>query len=200
MPTFVRHKTGSVHHGGFWTGSDEDTFSDNCSAQDKTNIDTAFNALNGNAGLNCFPALRDAMRAKFPGLPVDCCFDASRPPRGGDLEAFVFVCSMTPQQIQVEICQGLARACGAHILDLKAILFACFGAPTGVPTSADFNNMVSEPQFGGNANEREGQFAIWNRKTGEVWDKTTTTSGGFWTGATSTVKNNRCFIDNSWIF
>jgi hypothetical protein len=200
MPTWVRHKTGSVHQGGFWTGSDTDTFADNCSDQDKANIDAAFKALNANGGLDCFPALRDCMRGKWDTIPVDCCFDESRPPRGGQLEALIFVCNMNSAQAQAEICQGLVRACGGHTLDVKAMLFSCFGAPSGVPSTADFNDMVNEPQFGGNANEREGQFVIWNRQTGEVWNKTTTTSSGFWTGSTSTAKGNRCFGNPAWVF
>lgn len=200
MPHWVRHKTGTVHTNGFWTGSDTDTFDDNCSTKDKTDIENAFNALNANGGLNCFPALRDAMRNKWPTIPVDCCFDSTRPPRGGELQAFIFVCDMSQQQIQVEICQGLVRACGGHTIDVKAMLFSCFAAPAGVPSTADFNNMVGEPQFGGNVNEREGQFVIWNRNTGEVWDKSTTTTSGFWTGSTSTAKGNRCFVNAAWVF
>ena len=200
MPTWQRHVTGSTSTGGFWTGSTENTYADNCSAADKASIEAAFNTLDGNAGLNCFPALRDAMRAKWASIPIDCCFDNTRPPRDGELQAFIFVCNMTARQIQAEICQGLVRACGGRTLDVKAMLFACFGAPEGVPTTADFNNMVGEPQFGGNANERVGEFVIWNRNTGEVWDKTTTTTGGFWTSSTSPAKGARCFVNGAWVF
>jgi hypothetical protein len=196
----VRHSTGTVHTAGFWTGSNTETFADNCSAANKTSIQNAFNTLDANNGLNCFPALRDAMRGKFPGIPIDCCFDETRPPRGGDLQALIFVCNMTDPQIQVEICQGLVRNSGGHTIDVKAMVFSCFGAPAGVPTTADFNNMVNEPIFSGNGNEREGQFVIWNRSTGEVWNKTTTTTSGFWTGSTSTAKGGRCFVNGAWVF
>src|SRR5712692_6392741 len=199
MPTWVRHVTSSTS--GFWP-STTNTYADNCSEQNKTDINNAFNALNANGGLNCFPMLRDCMRGKWPTIAVDCCFDSTRPPRGGELEALIFVCQMSSQQIQVEICKGLVVGCGGTTLDVKAMQFACFGAPLGVPSPSDFNDMAGLPQFDGNPHEREGTFVIWNRQTGEVWDKITTqVSRAFWPG-TDTVpsKGSRCFVDVSWIF
>jgi hypothetical protein len=200
MPTWVRHQTGSTTTGGFWTGTTTPTYTDNCNVNDKASIENAFNSLNGNAGLNCCPPLRDAMRSSWPTIPVDCCFDDTRPPRGGEVQAFIFVCKMTDHQIQVELCKGLVQVNGGDTLDTKAMIFACFGAADGAPSSADFNQMVADPVFNGNANERVSQFFIWNRNTGEVWEKTTTSSGGFWTGSTTTAKGTRCFIDAAWVF
>jgi len=201
MPTWVRHKTGTVHSGGFWTGSDTDVFADNCSATDKTAIQNAFNTLSKNPGLNCFPALRDAMISTFATVPIDCCFDNTRPPRDGTLEAFIFVCNMTDHQIQVELCKGLALAVSsADVLDAKAMVFSCFGPPDGVPSASDFNAMVADPQFGNNPNERLGHFVVWNRSTGEVFNQTTVQTSGFWTGGTAPGKGNRCFVDGSWVF
>jgi hypothetical protein len=201
MPTFVRHKTGSVHTDGFWTGSDTDVFADNCSTTDKTAIQNAFNTFSKNPGLNCFPAMRDAMISTFATIPIDCCFDNTRPPRGGDLEALIFVCNMTDRQIQVELCKGLALAVAAgDVLDARAMVFSCFGAPDGVPNVADFNVMVADPQLGNNANERLGHFVVWNRSTGEVFNQTTVQTSGFWTGGTAPAKGNRCFVDAAWVF
>ena len=200
MPTWQRHSTGSTTTPGFWTGTTTETFADNCSAADKTAIENAFNTLNANAGLNCFPTLRDRMRTSFTNIPIDCCFDNTRPPRDGQLQAFIFVCNMTDRQIQVELCQGLVRANSGTALDVKAMLMACFGAPEGIPTTAQFNEMVGLPQMPSNSNERVGEYCVWNRNSGEVFDKTTVTTSGFWTGSTGPGKGPRCFIDNGWVF
>jgi hypothetical protein len=80
------------------------------------------------------------------------------------------------------------------------MLFACFGAPDGVPSGSQFNSMIGAPHFNGNTQEFEGAYVIWNRGTGEVWQKSTSTSSGFWTGSTVTSKGARCFIDASWVF
>jgi hypothetical protein len=200
MPNWQRHVTGTTTTGGFWTSTTTNTFADNCSTADKSAIQTAFNSLSANGGLNCFPALRDKMIPSFTTISVDCCFDASRPPRGGEVEAFVFVCQMTARQIQVELCKGLVGVNLGTTLDVKAMLMSCFGAPEGIPTSAQFNEMVGLPQMPNNANEFAGEFCIWNRNTGEVFDKTTTTVGGFWTSSTVPAKGPRCFINNAWVF
>lgn len=200
MPTWVRHVTGTTTTPGFWTGSTTNTFADNCSDAQKASIMNAFNSLNANPGLNCFPALRDAMRSTWNTIPIDCCFDATRPPRGGEVEALIFICDMTDRQIQVAVCRGLVQANSGTTLDIEAMLMSCFGAPEGVPTAAQFNDMITLPQMSNNVNERVGQFCIWNRTTGEVFDKTTTSTGGFWTGSTTISKGARCFIDNAWIF
>jgi hypothetical protein len=200
MPTWVRHVTGTTSTPGFWTATKTETFADNCSAAQKTSIMNAFNSLSANPGMNCLPALRDAMRSRFESIPIDCCFDETRPPRGGDLQALIFVCNMTDAQIQAELCQGLVRGSGGTTLDVKAMLMSCFGAPQGIPTGAQFNEMVNLPQMSNNANERIGEFCIWNRSTGEVFDKTTTTTGGFWTSSTVVAKGGRCFINSGWVF
>ena len=199
MPTWVRHVTGSTTTGGFWTGTTTETFADNCSTTDKASIQTAFNNLNGNGGLNCFPTLRDAMRTSFTTIPIDCCFDNTRPPRGGDLQALIFICQMTDRQIQIELCKGLVQTNSSTVLDVKAMLMSCFGAPDGIPTSAEFNDMKQLPQMPNNPNEFIGDFCIWNRSTGEVFNKNTTATGGFWTGGTAITKGGRCFINNGWI-
>ncbi len=200
MPSWQRHVTGTTTTGGFWTGSTTNTYADNCNANQKAQILNAFNSLNANPGLNCFPALRDAMRTTWQTIPIDCCFDSTRPPRGGELESFIFVCDMSDRQIQVEICSGLIQANGGTTLDVQAMLMSCFGAPEGIPTTANFNDMVTLAQMPNNSNEFVGKFCIWNRKTGEVWDETTQTTSGFWTGSTVPAKGNRCFVDNRWVF
>ena len=199
MPTWQRRRTGSTTTPGFWTGTTTDTFTDNCDAGQKAAIEAAFNNLNGNPGLNCFPALRDAMRSEWPTIPINCCFDNSRP-KDGELTALIFVCNMTDRQIQVELCQGLVRASGGTVLDVKAMQMSCFGAPEGIPTGAQFNEMTGLPQMPTSSNERVGEFTIWNRTTGEVWDKTTAQQAGFWTATTVPAKGGRCFINSGWVF
>jgi hypothetical protein len=200
MPTWARRKTGTIQH-GFWR-SNEDVYSDDCDEATKGLILAAFNTLIGNAGLNCVPAVRDCWNDKWPTIPVDCCVDGSPVDHGG-LQALIIVCTTDPTAIQIEIAKGLVQACGGHRLDVKAVLQLCFGAPAGTPTSADFNDFLGEPVFGGNLAEREGTFVIWNRTIGSVWQKTTTTtSGGFWAGSTTTnSKGNVCISANlSWQF
>lgn len=207
MPTWQRHKTGSTGGGGFWPSPAQDTFADNCSAADKTAIENAHNNLIARPGINLIPMLRDDMANEWAGIPIDCCFDNTRP-SGGDLAAPIFICNMNARQIEVEICRGLASLTtgkkGANdaqrALDVKAMQFACFGAPEGVPTTAQFNDMTGAPNFSGNITEFEGQYVVWNRSTGEVWEKITTTTGGFWTGSTVSSKGNRCFVDAAWRF
>jgi len=201
MPNWLTHVTSTTTTPGFWTGSTTTTTADNCSATDKTNIQTAFNNLSANRGLNCFPALRDAMLPRFASITIDCCFDNTRPPRGGEVDALIFICQMTDPQIQIALCTGLATAAsGGTSLDVKAMLMSCFGKPVGVPTTAEFNEMTGLPQMPNNTAEFVGQFCIWNRQTGEVFDKTTVTTGGFWTGSTNPAKGARCFIDAAWVF
>jgi hypothetical protein len=139
------------------------------------------------------------MKDRWPSVPVDCCFDDTRPPRGGEVQTFFFFCNTTDAQRQLEIAKGLTQLAGGHQIDVKAVQFACFGAP-GLPSANDLNDFLNEPVFGGNQNEREGVFVIWNKQTGEIWQKTTTTtSGGFWGGSsTTTVKGTRCFGNPGW--
>ena len=202
MPTWVQHVTGTTTTGGFWTGTTTETKADNCSAADKTAIQNAFNSLSANAGLNLLPMLRDAMLPKFPTVPIDCCFDNTRPPRGSEtIAATIFICAMTDAQIQEDLCLKLARSAGGGSpLEGRAMVMCCFGAPAGIPTPAEFAEMVNLPMMPNNSNERVGEFSIWNRSTGEVWDKTTTTTGGFWTSSTTVAKGARCFINPAWVF
>lgn len=199
MPTWQRRKTGSTTTPGFWTGTSTDTFTDNCNAADKASIEASFATLDANPGLNCFPALRDRMRTTWATIPVNCCFDNSRP-KDGELQTFIFVCNMTDRQRQLEICQGLVRANSGTVLDAKAMQMSCFGGPEGIPTSAQFNDMAALPQMPGTSTERVGEYCIWNRNTGEVFDKTTTTQSGFWTGSVVPAKGSRCFINSGWVF
>jgi hypothetical protein len=207
MPTWQRHVTGTTGGGGFWPSQPQDVYADNCSAKDKTDIENAHNSLIARAGINLIPMLRDDMASEWAGIPINCCFDNTRP-TGGDLVAPIFICNMNGHQIEVELCRGLVslasgqkNASDAQVtLDVKAMQFACFGAPDGAPTSAQFNDMVNAPHFSGNTNEFEGQYVIWNRSTGEVWPKITTTTGGFWTGSTVSSKGSRAFIDAAWQF
>lgn len=199
MPTWVRHKTGSRDL-GFWRGSEE-TFADNCSMAEKTAIENAFQTLTANATLaSCFPRLKQCMDERWPNVPVDCCFDDTRPPRDGDLQAFIFICNMDGRGRQVEILRGLTKLCGGKSLDVRAAVFAVFGAPEGVPVGNELNEFLNEPTFAGNPNEREGEFVVWNRQTGEVFEKTTGTRDlGFWRGSvTTTSKGARCFQDGRW--
>lgn len=199
MPTWVRHKTGSRDL-GFWRGS-EDTFADNCSDGQKAAIEASFQTLTANPTLaSCFPTLKSCMDSKWPNMPVDCCFDATRPPRDGDLQALIFICDLGDRGRQIEILRGLTRSCGGRAIDQRAVVFALFGAPEGVPVGNELTDFLNEPTFGGNANEREGEFVVWNRQTGEVFQKTTsTTNAGFWRGSvTTTAKGTRCFQDSRW--
>jgi hypothetical protein len=140
------------------------------------------------------------------GMRIDCCWDASRPPRTDTIPGRIFICGMTAVQMQQEICKGLAEESGASSPDpvsdplhSRAMLFACFGAPSGIPTAAEFVLMAALPQFGSNPMEREGRLLIWNRTTGEVFNKVTTTTGGFWSGSTTVTKGPRGFINAGWI-
>ena len=209
MPTWQRHKTGSTQVGGFWTSHSEDTFTDNCSGTEKTAIEAAHNSLVARAGINSIPTLRDDMNNNWAGVPINCCFDDTRP-SGDDLVAPIFICGMTATQKEVEICRGLASLSsgqsgagdGQRALDTKAMVFACFGAPSGVPSQAEFNKMITAPNFNGNTREFLGMYVIWNRDSGEVWNRTVTTvQGGFWGGSSQVVsKGTRAFIDASWHF
>ena len=206
MPQWVRHTSHTISRPGFWTSTSEPVIVDNCSTAEQQNLQTQFNALKANPGINVFPALRDAMLAMWPGMRIDCCFDASRPPRTDTIPGRIFICQMTALQMQQEICKGLIEESGApspdpvtEPLEVRAMLFACFGAPVGVPNAGEFATMAALPQFGGNATEREGRFLIWNRQTGEVFNKITTTTSGFWSGSTSVTKGTRGFINSAWI-
>lgn len=206
MPFWVRHTQSSTTVGSFWNARTTDVIVDNCSPSEQATLQAQFNLLSANPGINLFPALRDAMLAMWPGMRIDCCFDSSRPPRTDTIPGRIFICQMTPLQMQQEICKGLIQESMAtstnpspQPLEERAMLFACYGASVGIPSASDFTAMKALPQVGSNANERQGQFLIWNRTTGEVFNKITTTSGGFWGTSTTVSKGTRGFIDPGWI-
>ena len=206
MPHWVRHTQSSTTVGSFWNARTNEVIVDNCTMSEQANFQTQFTALSANAGLNAFPPLKSAMLAMWPGMRIDCCFDSTRPPRTDTIPGRIFICGMNNTQIQAEICKGLVEESMAtspepqpQPLEQMAMVFSCFGAPLGVPTPAQFAAMVALPQVPGAANERYGQFLIWNRTTGEVFNKITTTSGGFWSSSTTISKGTRGFISPSWI-
>jgi hypothetical protein len=205
MPQWVRHTSQTITRAGFWTTS-APVIVDNCTPSEQQSLEAQFNALKANPGINAFPALRDAMIPLWGGMRIDCCFDASRPPRTDTIEGRIFICWMNALQQQQEICKGLVEeimapspAPAPQPLEARAMLFACFGAPIGIPNAVEFAMMAALPQLGNNAMEREGRFLIWNRSTGEVFNKATTTTGGFWTGSTTVSKGTRGFIDSGWV-
>ena len=207
MTQWVRHTSQTVTNpGGFWGGSHTDAvIVDNCSTAQQTTITAAHTALKARPGINAFPLLKAHMLKVEGGMRIDCCFDASRPPRGDTPDGNIFVCGETGPALEALVCKGLVETQFASsdplatLLDVKAMQFSCLGAPLGAPTAGELGMMAGLPIFGGNAAEREGTFVIWNRTTGQVWDKTPAT-GGFWGGTTPSAKAALAFTNAAWVF
>ncbi len=197
MPTFVKRDI--VTHNAFWRGDDV-TQVDDCTDAQKAAINAAFTTLMANPGLNCVPGLRNCMTGKVATIPVDCCVNGAIPDHGG-VAALINICSTDATSMQAEIAAGLVRACGGHRLDVVAVLQMCFGAGRGTPSPNDFADFENEPVFGGNNNEREGVWVVWNKLAGTIFEKTTTsTDMGFWRGTvTTSAKGNTCFTLAAWV-
>ena len=205
MPQWVRHTVQTVTNKGFWVNETTPVIDDNCSKAEQTALQAQFDLLRMNPSLDLFPALKAGMLSMWGGMRIDCCFDATRPPRGDTPDGRIFICNMTPLQQQQAICRGLVDEFmsqppnpGPQLLEALAVLFALYN-PVGTPTAAEKASMLALPVFGGNPAEREGQFLIWNRTTGSVFNKTTTTTGGFWTSSTTTAKGALGFTNPAWI-
>ena len=182
MPNWVRHIDQTVSNPGFWTAKTTNVIKDNCTLAQQAAVIAAFKSLTSRSGMNAFPGLKAAIVSVVDGIKIDCCFDATRPPRDDEPQPSVFVCGETGDALEALLCKGAVDVSMGTLLDARAMQFACFGAPLGAPTTADVQTMASLPTFGGNPNERDGKFVIWNRTTGQVFDKTPGT-GGFWTGS-----------------
>lgn len=199
MPQWVRHTSQIVSNPGFWTATQEPVIVDNCSTVQQNALQSAFTSLSANAGLNSIPELKAKMLPLWGGMRIDCCFDETRPPRGDTPEGRIFICGETGTALEAAVCKGLAEEATSpgSLLDSKAMQFACFGSPIGAPTPTDFAIFAARPVFGGNPAEREGEYVIWNRTSGQIFSKVPG-AGGFWTASGATM-GTQVFISPAWV-
>src|SRR5687768_13654562 len=70
MPHWVRHTQSSTTVGSFWNEKTNPVIVDNCTPSEQATLQSQFDLLRANPGINAFPALRDAMLAMWPGMRI----------------------------------------------------------------------------------------------------------------------------------